>query len=313
MRTPTQLTPLDAAPRGDPSGTPRRSARSLRHAAAAVLLAAAASTAGAGSWTVFEDDLSGFQSALVSRPSSTVVDSGGAFAPDPVAGLVAAASRSGTVAGEAFSFTVYDVNFANAPTGTLTPGSPGGDVASSSQLTVETPVAQGSATGAGTFGYDSVGSTDSTASRNALLVDFTTTPGDLGVGHFALDLVDFEAAAAGAPGLLRLYGGGVLLFSHSFTFPGTGNNEVHFLGVVAADASSFFDQVVLVVGDDTAGLTGNSESWAADRFRFGVAHNPEPATWALFGVGALALGAGAARRRRGTRRAPPSSPRGASG
>lgn len=272
----------------------------------------------AGSWTVYQDDQSGFTAALTSSPSSTIVDSGGSFAADPASGLASSVTRTGTVAGGTYTFTVYDSNFSTAPSGTVSPGSAGGDVASTSQLTVEQPAAQGSATGSGTFGYDSAGSSDSTASRNALLVDFTTTPGGLGLGHFALDLIDFEASLGGVSGLLRLYDGGTLVFSHGFAFAGTnaGNNEVHFLGVVAGDFASYFDQVVLVIGDDTAGGTGNSESWAADRFQFGgasgaaappsiVAPTPEPGTWALFGAGAAALCGAVVRRRRA--RVPPAA------
>lgn len=285
--------------------TPCRRSASATAAVAALALAAlslaAAEPATAGSYLVFVDDEAGFVSALGPDAVTSVTDSGGAFAPDAsAAGGLGSVSRSGSAAGQPFAFTVYDFNFTTSasPPGTLVPGAPGGDVGSVSTLDVETPVRQGGATGVGSFGYDS--STGGVTSRNALLVDFTTTPGGLGVAHFALDLVDFEASAAGTPGSLRLYDAGVLVFSHTFSYPGggTGNDETHFLGVVALGAPSCFDQVVLVVGDDDPGGSGNGETWAADRLRFGTTINPEPGTWALFGIGAAALAAGVVRRRR---------------
>jgi hypothetical protein len=117
-------------------------------------------------------------------------------------------TRSGTIGGQAFTWTAYDINFSNAPTGHVTPGVVGGDIASATPVDVETPVAQGTATGAGSWGLDS--GSGSTTSRNALLVDFTATPGGLGIGHFGLDLVDFEAGAAFTRGTLRLYRAGSL-------------------------------------------------------------------------------------------------------
>ena len=52
------------------------------------------------------------------------------------------------------------------------------------------------------------------------------------------------------------------------------------------------DQAVFLVG-------GKNDRWAADRFTFGVAANPEPGTLALVGLGALGLGWIVRRRRRG--------------
>lgn len=272
----------------------------LRRAAAIAALVAGASPAFAGSYLVFQDDQSGFTAALTRDATSTVTDTGGAFAPDPSAATgVASVTRTGTILGQTFTFSVEDVNFSNTPTGTLAVGQ---DVASTSTLAVETPVANGGATGTGTFGYDSTGATDSSATRNALSVNFTTTPGGAGIGHFALELVDFEAGAT--PGELRLYDGGSLVFSTAFTFPGPGlgNGETHFLGVVAVGSASFFDQVVLVVGDETS--SPNTENWAADRFQFGVAHNPEPGSVAMFGAGLAVLAVVLRRRRAADARAP---------
>ena len=268
-----------------------------------VSLLALAAVARADSYLVFQDDRAGFHASLEVNPLSTVIDSGGAFAANPAAaaGLVSVA-RSGTLAGQAFSWTGYDVNFSNAPTGFVTPGSVGGDIASATGVDLELPVAQGTATGSGSWGLDS--GSGSTTSRNAFLAAFTTTPGSLGIGHFGLDLVDFEAAAAFTRGTLRLYRAGSLVFTRNFDWGGQdGNNQVHFLGVVAVGAA-YFDQVAVVLGDDTAG-GGNSETWAADRFTFGQAvANPEPGTLALFGLGAASLGAWAVRRKR-RRREPP--------
>jgi hypothetical protein len=247
----------------------------------------------ADAYLVFQDDEDAFLAALTMRGDSTVVDSGGAFAPDPAAAAgVASVTRTGTIGTDAFSFTVQDVNASAAPTGRLGVGQ---DVASTSTLAVERPVANGGATGTGSFGYDSQGSPDGSTTRNAMLVDFTTTPGGAGIGHFALELVDFEAGAT--PGELRLYDGGTLVFASPFAFAGPryGDAENHFLGVVAVGAAASFDQVMLVIGDETT--SPNSENWAADRMRFGLAHNPEPGTWALFGLGVLGLGFAVHRRR----------------
>ena len=119
-----------------------------------------------------------------------------------------------------------------------------------------------------------------------------------------MDLHDFESSAAFTQGELRLYDGGTLVFSALIDW-GAGNDgdeESHFIGVVAQGAGSFFDQAMFVVGDDTAG-GGIHEHWAADRFTFGAASAavPEPSTVLLMGIGAALL-FGAARRRRSSRR-----------
>ena len=186
----------------------------------------------AKSFLLFTGDRSGFDAALFHDAASTVVDSGGAFTADPTAATAqSSVTRTGTVAGEDFSYTAYDFDFSNAPTGTLSPGAAGGDVADTDNVNVERPATQGTAAGSGTWGLD--GATGSTSTRNALLVDFTTTPGGLGIGHFGLDLIDFEASAAFTRGEIRLYDGGILVFSSLFDWaPSDGNNRVHFLGVV---------------------------------------------------------------------------------
>jgi hypothetical protein len=268
---------------------------------AVVLALAPAASARADGFLVFQDDRPGFQASLDVNPLSTVIDSGGAFAPNPAAATnLASVTRTGTIGGQTYAWTGYDINFSNAPTGHVAPGVVGGDIASATPVDVETPVSQGTATGAGSWGLDS--GSGSTTSRNALLVDFTTTPGGLGIGHFGLDLVDFEASSAFTRGTLRLYRAGTLVFTRDFDWGAQdGNNQVHFLGVVAVGAGTF-DQAAFVVGDDSAG-GGNAETWAADRFTFGGAHasdvvTPEPGTLALFTLGAVGIGAAIHRRRR---------------
>lgn len=260
----------------------------------------------ARSFAVFVDDRAAFDAALQNESASTVVDSDGAFAPDPSAATgQSSVTRSGTVDGRGFSYTAYDVDVANTRTGTILPGAAGGDVADTDNVNVERPASQGTATGSGTWGLD--GSTGSTTTRNGLLLDFTTTPDGLGIGHFGLDLIDFEASPSFTQGEIRLYDGGVLVFSSLFDWSPSddGNNRVHFLGVVAVlPGPVYFDQALVVLGDDSAG-GGFSEQWAADRITFGRAvANPEPGTWALFGLGAAAMVL-AVRRARRVRGAPP--------
>lgn len=269
----------------------------IRALVALCVVALLAAAARADSYTVFRDDRAGFEASLDIDPLSTVIDTGGAFAANPTAATgLASVTRSGSIAGQSFTWVGYDINFSNTPNGTITPGTAGGDIASTTPLDIETPAAQGSATGSGSWGLD--GGSGSTTSRNALLADFTTTPGGLGIGHFGLDLIDFEASAAFTRGTLRLYRHGSLVFSQDFDWAtGDGNNQVHFLGVVASSAP-WFDQVVVVLGDDSAG-NGNAETWAADRFTFGQAtHVPEPATLTLTGVGVASLAAWVKKRRR---------------
>lgn len=269
----------------------------------AALAALAASSADAG-FVVVQSTApaagrAAFNALLTGNAASRVVDTAGAFAPDPAAGLYSVVTRSGNVAGQSFSYAAYDINFSNAPTGTLTPGSAGGDIFSTSTVTVERPAEQDGAVGAGSWGLDSLGATDSGTTRNAALFNFTSTPGGRGIGHFAADLIDWEAFSLGRPGELRLYDNGSLVFSRQFQWdPLTGNAQRNFLGVAATDTASFFDQVVIVLGDDDAAGRGFTERWAADRFSFGRAYAiPEPSSLAMLGFGAMGL-LGYARRRK---------------
>jgi len=254
------------------------------------LLGAAAGPARADPYLVFHDDRAAFESALSGRSESTVVDSDGAFAPDPTLGSVPFVTRSGTIAGESFSYAIYDLQFANAPTGFIQPGVVGDDVGALSGIIVESPAAQSGGVGSGSWGVDS--GAVSTSRRSGLLVDFTTAPA-AGIGHFGVDLVDFEADV-GSEGELRLYAAGALVYSTTFALtPDGGNDSSHFLGVVvdAGAGGVAFDQAVVLVGTST-------DRWAADGFTFGVARTPEPGTWALFGLGVLGLSWHLARRRR---------------
>jgi hypothetical protein len=254
-----------------------------------VALLSAAATARADAFLVFQDDRAAFDGAL-GGGTSTVIDSDGAFAPDPALGSAPSVTRTGTIAGESFSYTAYDLQFSNTPTGAIAPGVVGDDVGALSSLTVESPAAQSGGVGTGSWGIDS--NAVSTSRRSGLLVDFTTAPA-AGIGRFAVDLIDFEAGV-GTEGELRLYAAGLLLYATTFALtPDGGDAATHFLGVVAnpADGGVAFDQAVVLVGSA-------SDRWAADRFTFGVARTPEPGTWALFGLGVLGLTLHLARKRR---------------
>ena len=266
--------------------------KSLSLSLSLVLLGALAPLAYADSYIVFQEDRAGFD-AMLAPSESTVVDSGGAFAPDPALGSSASVTRTGTIAGAAFSYTAYDLQFAAIPTGTITPGVVGGDTGALSSLIVESPASQSGGVGSGSWGIDS--SAVSTSRRSGLLVDFTDAPA-VGIGHFGVDLIDFEAGL-GNEGQLRLYAEGLLVFTTEFSLTGGGNGASHFLGVVANPGGGglSFDQAVVLVG-------GNTDRWAADNLTFGVARNPEPGTWALFALGLVGLTFHLERRRRAERR-----------
>ena len=210
-----------------------------------------------------------FEIALATSGLSMVIDSDGDFAPDPVDVIaVENLTRIGTLGGETFVYTVYDINFSDTPDGTITPGMAGGDIDSLSNLDVELPASQGDADGVGSFGIDTSGGSPST--RNALLFDFSTTPG--GIGHFGLDLLDVENSAEFTLAEYRIYKDGALIDSGFIDYAdgSDGNNETQFFGYAVTAQENFFDQIIIVVGDDSTG-GGLTERLAADRFTFGEA------------------------------------------
>ena len=254
----------------------------------ALITSIAASPAQA--FSLFIDNRTDFNNSFTSNSTSTIVDSGGAFGADEaIATNLSSLTRSGTINGEAFSYDVFDVNFSNSPTGTLSD-----DILSTSGLNIEAPASQDGATGTGTWGIDSSGGNNST--RNAALFDFTATPNGNGIGHFGIDLHDFESSLDGTQGELRLYREGSIIWTSAIDWGAgaNGNAESHFLGITAGGSSEFFDQVMLVVGDDDEGDSGNRERWAADNISFGQASGtasqsvPEPA--AMVGLMGVAIG-----------------------
>ena len=161
---------------------------------------------------------------------------------------------------------------------------------------VEAPVTQ-DVTGTYSWGVDS--RTGKTSSPNAALFDFSVP-----IGHFGIDLHDFEAGEgttssnSGASGEIRLYQSGMLAHSYTLQFPGVdgggstdnpsndepndsaypgyGNRQSMFVGITADNSSELFDQAAFVVGDDDVGDNGYDERWAADGFTFGSAYSQVP-------------------------------------
>lgn len=250
-------------------------------------------------YTVFIDDRTGFNTALTANTSSTIVDTEilgtNSFATDPPQhDNTTQVGRIGTISGNTYGYTIDDVDFSNTPE--PLGGSMLTDVISTSTIQIEegtlgtpsqnAPVDQDGASGSGSWGVDSI--SGSTSSRNAALFYFGTTPGANGLGHFGVDLHDFEADPTFTSADLRLYDGEVLVHSIPFTWPSdNGDGESHFLGIVTDTPSEFFDQVMIVLGDDSGGL-GRTERWAADRFTFGQAYQfvapksiPTLSTWGI--------------------------------
>ena len=249
-----------------------------------------------------------FVDSFTTNSSSTVIDDGTNFGAAPATGTVPSVTRNGTVNGESFTYTLYDIDFSNSPTGVINPGNVGGDIAGLDNVTVEIPASQDTASGIYGWGLDSGSGANSTP--NALLLDFSNS-----VGHFGVDLHDFEAGTgidgvnSGASGQIRVYQSNSLVFSYTLQFPGPadggstdrptntesndslipgyGNRQSMFVGVTANNPDQFFDQIVFVLGDDDVGNfddttgelivddvnSGYTERWAADGFTFGEAYN----------------------------------------
>uniref|UniRef100_UPI001177D3F7 Ig-like domain-containing protein n=1 Tax=Crenothrix polyspora TaxID=360316 RepID=UPI001177D3F7 len=218
----------------------------------------------------YMDNRAAFNAALTQNSASTLIDTNNAFSADPITSATTQTSliRTGSIGGQAYEYVMSDINFSNAPTGHLVIGQ---DIISVDTLVFEAPVSQDGATGIGTWGIDT--RTGSSLSRNAMLFDFTQTPGGAGIGHFGVDLHDVESSAAFGYAEYRIYKAGVLIASGTIDFGSgnDGNQESHFWGYTATSPAGFFDQVVIVVGDDNAG-GGLTEQLAADRLTFGQAY-----------------------------------------
>ena len=223
-------------------------------------------------YTIFIDDRAAFNAELTTNAASTVIDDSGNFAPDPAdTNAVPSINRAGNIGADGYVYDIYDINFSLTPNGMITPAVVGDDIDSLTNEDIEVPAAQAGGAGTGSWGVDSSGGSNTT--KNAALFDFTTTPGGNGIGHFGVDLIDFESDPAFTTGEVRLYDGGNLVFSNPIVWPASnGDGEVHFIGIVADDPADFFDQAVFVVGD-TGNNQGFSQRWAADRFTFGQAFN----------------------------------------
>jgi hypothetical protein len=258
----------------------------------------------AHAFSLFTNNRSEFNNSLNHNPLSTITDNGtSSFGGSPASqsGLDKV-TRTGLIYGSTFSYNIYDINFSETPTGKLTPGI-ANDIFSLSTLRVEKPVNQDGVKGIAAWGVDSQGN-DNNSTRNAALFDFTTTRGNAGIGHFGVELYDFESDSAFRLAELRLYKSGSLIYNTNINWGSgaNGDKESHFLGVVANSSSEYFDQVVVVLGDDSTGK-GWNEAWAADNFTFGQASHaplqkekeiseiPEPSTIAgilfVLGIGAL--------------------------
>ena len=192
-------------------------------ALALTMLLGFSAPARADAFLVFQDDRAAFDGVLAGNGGSTVVDTGGAFSADPTLGSTASVSRTGSVGGETFAYTAYDLQFSKTPTGAITPGVIGDDVGALSGLLVESPASQSGGVGSGSWGIDS--SAVSTSRRSGLLIDFTAAP-TAGVGHFGVDLIDFEADV-GSEGELRLYAAGLLVYSTAFALTPDGGTPRH--------------------------------------------------------------------------------------
>ena len=213
-----------------------------------------------------------FINSLDTNSLSTVIDDGTNFGAAPATGSVASVTRNSNINSKPFTYTIYDIDFSNSPTGSIAPGNVGGDIQGLDNITIEIPASQNNAVGSYDWGVDSA--TGARSTPNAALFDFTGNS----IGHFGVDLHDFEAGAndsfSGASGEIRLYDSGNLVFSYDLQFPAPnyGDRQSIFVGVTAGNPNEFFDQIVFVLGDDDIGDNGYTEQWAADGFTFGEAY-----------------------------------------
>ena len=238
-----------------------------------------------------------FIDSLNTNSLSTVVDDGTNFGVVPAEGSVFSVSRNGTINGENFAYTIYDIDFSTSPTGVINPGIEGNDIDELDNVSVETPAAQDTAVGDYGWGVDSATGANSTP--NAALFDFAGNS----IGHFGVDLHDFEAGAndslSGASGEIRVYDSSNLVFSYDLQFPAPnyGDRQSLFVGVSANNTDEFFNQIAFVLGDDNVGGNGYTERWAADGFTFGEAYDESVAvpfdfspTLGLIVIGGLWMG-----------------------
>lgn len=133
-------------------------------------------------------------------------------------------------------------------------------------LYVENPVSQDGAVGQGSgvdFRYGSL------RSKNSMLLTF-----DKPIGHFGVDLLDFESDSNFTLGLIRAFdcsADSKEIFNNEINFAtDNGNSEAHFYGFVTN--KKVVCKVIVVVGDDSMG-SGFTESFAIDNLRFGSATN----------------------------------------
>lgn len=129
-------------------------------------------------------------------------------------------------------------------------------------FSIEDPVSQDSATGAGP-GIDE--NSGSTTNRNMFVFSFDTA-----VGFVTLDGLDVESVSTAVLAVVRAYDIDLnLLATTNIVYPNneTGNQQAHFIGFTSDKCNI---GVLTVTVGDTAG-TGNSQHLALDNLRFGTA------------------------------------------
>lgn len=242
---------------------------------------------------IFKDDRSGFVKSLTHNIDSSVIDTEMNFSPKQVSPTkknravgkknkrrVNSFQREGAIGANAYAYRAFDVNFGMCPRSErIGPEIFMKETFEVGWLIVGCPVIQDGVKGIGTWGLDSGAGNNKT--RNSVLFNFFVTPNRAGIGHFGADLIDFEASKK-TPAELRLYDDGRLVLRREFDW-GThkeGHEESHFLGVVAQSKKAFFDQIIIILGDDASRpgnveIKGFNEHWAADRFTFGQAFGGE--------------------------------------